>query len=136
MGLTMRWIRTCVILTCTACFILFGMAGTAGAVDEKMLERMEQIIKQQQAQIEAQAKALEKLQQQVEALSEKAVQEATGSSQGRGCQAAVPPDVLRTKGGDKVSVQLYGQVNRAFLAADDGDSSDYYFVDNDNSSSR
>jgi predicted porin len=44
--------------------------------------------------------------------------------------------VLRTKGGDKVSVQLYGQVNRAFLAADDGDSSDYYFVDNDNSSSR
>ena len=35
------------------------MAGSAGAVDEKMLERMEQLIKQQQAQIEAQAKALE-----------------------------------------------------------------------------
>jgi len=132
----MRWIRTCVILTCTACFILLGMAGTAGAVDEKMLERMEQIIKQQQAQIEAQAKALEKLQQQVEALSEKAVQEATEAAKAEVAKASVPPDVLRTKGGDKVSVELYGQVNRAFLAADDGDSSDYYFVDNDNSSSR
>jgi hypothetical protein len=33
-------------------------------------------------------------------------------------------------------VQLYGQVDRAFLAADDGNSSDYYFVDNDNSSTR
>jgi predicted porin len=44
--------------------------------------------------------------------------------------------VLRNQGGDKVSVQLYGQVDRAFLAADDGNSSDYYFVDNDNSSSR
>ena len=132
----MRWMRTCVILTCTACFMLLGMAGTAGAVDEKMLERMEQIIKQQQAQIEAQAKALEKLQQQVEALSEKAVQEATEAAKAEVAKASVPPDVLRTKGGDKVSVQLYGQVNRAFLAADDGDSSDYYFVDNDNSSSR
>ncbi len=131
-----RWIRTCVILTFTACFMLLGMAGPAGAVDEKMLERMEQIIKQQQAQIEAQAKALEKLQQQVEALSEKAVQEATEAAKAEVAKASVPPDVLRTKGGDKVSVQLYGQVNRAFLAADDGDSSDYYFVDNDNSSSR
>jgi predicted porin/cell division protein FtsB len=132
----MRWIRTCVILTFTACFILLGMAGSAAAVDEKMLERMEQIIKQQQAQIEAQAKALEKLQQQVEALSEKAVQEATEAAKAEVAKASVPPDVLRTKGGDKVSVQLYGQVNRAFLAADDGDSSDYYFVDNDNSSTR
>ena len=136
MAPTIRRIRTCVIPTFTACFIMRGMAGPAGAVDEKMLERMEQIIKQQQAQIEAQAKALEKLQQQVEALSEKAVQEATEAAKAEVAKASVPPDVLRTKGGDKVSVQLYGQVNRAFLAADDGDSSDYYFVDNDNSSSR
>jgi predicted porin len=116
--------------------LLLGLAGTAGAVDAQTLERMEQIIKQQQAQIEAQAKALEKLQQQVEALSEKAVQEATEAAKAEVAKASVPPDVLRNQGGDKVSVQLYGQVNRAFLAADDGDSSDYYFVDNDNSSTR
>jgi predicted porin len=112
------------------------MAGTAGAVDEKMLERMEQIIKQQQTQIEAQAKALEKLQQQVEALSKKAVDEATAAARAEVAKTPYPADVLRNQGGDKVSVQLYGQVDRAFLAADDGNSSDYYFVDNDNSSSR
>jgi predicted porin len=123
------------VILVTSCGVL-GLAGSAAAVDEKMLERMEQLIKQQQAQIEAQAKALEKLQQQVEALSATAVQEATAAAKAEVARAAVPPDVLRTKGGDKVSLQLYGQVNRAFLAADDGDSSDYYFVDNDNSSSR
>jgi len=131
-----RWIRPWVAAVFVIGGLLLGPAGPAGAVDQQTLERMEQLIKQQQAQIEAQAKALEKLQQQVEALSEKAVQEATEAAKAEVAKAAVPPDVLRTKGGDKVSVQLYGQVNRAFLAADDGDSSDYYFVDNDNSSSR
>ncbi len=117
-------------------FLVLGMTGTASAVDAQTLERMEQIIKQQQAQIEAQAKALEKLQQQVEALSDKAVQEATKAARAEVAKTPYPADVLRNQGGDKVSVQLYGQVDRAFLAADDGNSSDYYFVDNDNSSSR
>jgi histone H3/H4 len=112
------------------------MVGPAAATDEQTLERMERIIKQQQAQIEAQAKALEKLQKQVEELSQKAVQQATAAAKEEVAKAAVPSDVVRNKGGDKVSVQIYGQVDRAFLAADDGDSSDYYFVDNDNSSTR
>ena len=38
--------------------------------------------------------------------------------------------------GDKVSVQLYGQINRALLYADDGNESKLYFVDNKNSSTR
>lgn len=133
---TRRWMRSCVVVTLVISCMVLGMAGSANAVDEKMLERMEQLIKQQQAQIEAQAKALEKLQQQVESLSESAVKEATEAAKAEVAKAAVPPDVIRNKGGEKVSVQVYGQVNRAFLAADDGDSSDYYFVDNDNSSSR
>jgi cell division protein FtsB len=133
---TRRWMRSCVVVTLTMICMVFGLAGSAGAVDEKMLERMEQLIKQQQAQIEAQAKALEKLQQQVESLSENAVKEATAAAKAEVAKSAVPPDVIRNKGGEKVSVELYGQVDRAFLAADDGNSSDYYFVDNDNSSSR
>ncbi len=117
--------------------LVLSLAGTAGAADEKMLERMEQLIKQQQAQIEAQAKALEKLQQQVDALSQKAVDEAKAAAVAEVSKTPYPKSVLRGKGkSDKVSVELYGQVNRAFLAADDGNSSDYYFVDNDNSSSR
>lgn len=132
----MRWMRSCAVVALVISCIVLGVVGTAGAVDEKMLERMEQLIKQQQAQIEAQAKALEKLQQQVESLSESAVKEATEAAKAEVAKAAVPPDVIRNKGGEKASVQIYGQVNRAFLAADDGDSSDYYFVDNDNSSTR
>ena len=117
--------------------LVLSLAGTAGAADEKMLERMEQLIKQQQAQIEAQAKALEKLQQQVEALSQKAVDEAKAAAMAEVSKTPYPKSVLHGKGkSDKVSVELYGQVDRAFLAADDGNSSDYYFVDNDNSSSR
>jgi len=119
-----------------AAALVLGLAGTAGAADEQTLERMEQLIKQQQAQIEAQAKALEKLQKQVEALSQKAVDEATAAARAEVAKTPYPKNVLRNQGGDKVSVQLYGQVDRAFLAADDGNSSDYYFVDNDNSSSR
>ena len=37
---------------------------------------------------------------------------------------------------DKVSVNLYGQVNRAMLWAGDGDSNNLFHVDNDNSSTR
>ena len=117
--------------------LALSLADPAGAVDEKTLERMEQLIKQQQAQIEAQAKALEKLQQQVDALSQKAVEEAKAAAMAEVSKTPYPSTVLRGKGSsDKVSVSLYGQVDRAFLAADDGNSSDYYFVDNDNSSSR
>ncbi len=131
----MRWIRSCVVvILVTSCMVL-GMAGSAAAVDEKMLERMEQLIKQQQAQIEAQAKALEKLQQQVEALSETAVQEATAAAKAEVAKTAPAPQGV-TSSSDKVKVQVYGQINQAFMTADDGDSSDYYVVDNDNSSSR
>ncbi len=130
------WMRYWIVGSAVVGCLLLVLASPAAAVDEKTLERMEQLIEQQQAQIEAQAKALEKLQKQVETLSEKAVQEATAAARAEVAKTPYPADVLRNQGGDKVSVQLYGQVDRAFLAADDGNSSDYYFVDNDNSSTR
>ncbi|MDJ0809378.1 MAG: porin [Desulfobacterales bacterium] len=117
------------------CFLL--AAAPALAVDEAMIKRMEELIQQQQRQIEAQAKAIGKLQQQVSAMSDTAVKEATEAARAEVAKTGgVPPDVVRNSQGDKVSLEIYGQVNRAFLFADDGDSSDYYFVDNDNSSSR
>ena len=122
---------------------LFLMATPALAVDEAMLERMEALIQQQQRQIEAQAKAIEKLQQQVGTMKEEAVKEATEAARTEFATAVADParsparakDVV-THANDKLSLQIYGQVNRGGLFADDGDSSDYYFVDNDNSSSR
>jgi predicted porin len=115
--------------------ILVLAAGPAAAVDEAMLKRMEELIQKQQQQIEAQNRAIEKLQQQVGELSDTAVQEATEAAKAEVAKA-VPPDVVRSTNGDKVKLQIYGHVNRAYLFADDGDSSDSYFVDNDNSSSR
>ena len=113
------------------------MAGPAMAVDEAMMKRMEALIQKQQAQIEAQARAIEKLQEQVGTLSEDAVREATQAAKAEVAKSgAVPPAVVRNQNGDKVALKLYGHMNRAYLFADDGDSSDSYFVDNDNSSSR
>ena len=113
------------------------MAAPAMAMDEAMLKRMEELIQKQQAQIEAQARAIEKLQQQVGTLSDDAVREATEAARAEVAKTgAVPPDVVRNKNGDKVAVQIYGHANRAFLVAGDGSNTDYYFVDNDNSSSR
>jgi hypothetical protein len=86
---------------------------------------------QQQEQIEAQAKAIEALKRQVEALSEAQKKAAT-----RPAVAAVQPGPVVKSGNDKVSVKLYGQVNRGALYADDGDKGRWYFVDNDNSSTR
>lgn len=37
---------------------------------------------------------------------------------------------------DKIDLNLYGQVNRAAMYVDDGDTGEFYHVDNDNSSSR
>jgi hypothetical protein len=39
-------------------------------------------------------------------------------------------------GNDKASLSLYGQINRAILSANDGDTSNTFFVDNANSSTR
>ncbi|MDF1551581.1 MAG: hypothetical protein P1P84_00900 [Deferrisomatales bacterium] len=50
-------------------------------------------------------------------------------------QAALAADPVAT-GSDKVKVKLYGQVNRAALIVSDGDETNYYFVDNDASSTR
>ncbi len=116
---------------------LLPISGPAMAADEAMLKRMEALIQKQQRQIEAQARAIEKLQKQMGTLSNAAVREATEAAKTEVAKSgAVPPDVVRNEKGDKVSLKLYGHANRAWLWADDGDSSDHYFVDNDNSSSR
>jgi cell division protein FtsB len=50
-------------------FFIMGTMGVAQGADTATLERIEKIIKQQQAQIEQQAETIEKLRIQVEALS-------------------------------------------------------------------
>jgi predicted porin len=118
-----KWILPgflCLVLICSG-------TAAAEAVDAKTVEQLKQMIELQQAQIEAQAKAIEALRKQVEALAE---------SPAAPPETAEAPKGLVRSGGDKVSVKLYGQVNRGVLFVDDGDQSNTYHVDNDNSSTR
>jgi len=49
---------------------------------------------------------------------------------------AVAQETIVTGGGTGMSISLSGQVNRGVLLTDDGQSTDSFFVDNDNSSTR
>lgn len=106
--------------------VSFLTAVSSYGADKDTLDRLEKIIRQQQVQIEAQQKALEQLQGQVEALKDQA---ATATV------AADSPAAVST-GNPKANVKLYGQVNKAVLYSNDGDKGNFYLVDNDNSSTR
>lgn len=111
--------------------ILF--TGPSSAADDEMLKRMELIIKQQQKQIDSQARDIQKLMNQVEALKQKV--EKDDKTITERAAATAPHDLVRTKS-DKLDVKIYGQVNRAYMYTDDGDSTENYIVDNDNISTR
>ena len=121
----------CVLAVIVLVISLTGNSGTSLATDRESLDRLERIVQQQQAQIEAQARAIEELKSQVEALKE--AQKAEPSPPVVSSAGAAP---MVTSGNDKVSVKLYGQLNRAALYADDGNEDEWYFVDNVNSTTR
>jgi len=104
----------------SSALLVLGMATSSFANgDSPMsdLDELRQIIERQQAQLDNQAMEIRKLKEQMG-------DEAEGGSVW----------VKSTK--PNVNVELYGQVNRAGLWADNDDVSETYFVDNDNSSSR
>ncbi len=102
--------------------MLAPQAMAAGSsVGNATLEELKQLIMEQQKQISAQDKAI------------KALQTGKGAMAGG---MAMPMKKMVKSGKDKVSLTLYGQVNRAMMFADDGEESEVYHVDNDNSSTR
>ena len=109
---------------------LVGISSPArGESDEETLNKLKQIIEEQQDQIEAQQKTLEDLKRQVDALSEPSTPPPPQVAEKK------PEAAVRSRN-DKVSLKIYGQVNRAALYANDGDEGNWFFVDNDNSSTR
>jgi len=119
------------LVLCTTSVLLvsgFMVSLPAFAADQETLDRLEKIIRQQQSQIEAQQKALDVLQQQVETLK--------GQTAKATVKAATDSPVAVKTGNPKGSIKLYGQVNKAVLYSDDGHNEDLYLVDNDNSSTR
>jgi hypothetical protein len=126
MGLR-RW-SVWVKLSVVALFFCFLTTFSAYGADQETLDRFEKIIKQQQEQIAAQQKALEQLQVEVEALK--------GQTATATVKAATDSPAAVKTGNPKSKVKLYGQVNKAVLFSNDGDSGNTYLVDNDNSSTR
>lgn len=101
------------------------------------VEDLERIIQQQQRQLDAQQQVLQQLQQQLEEVKGNMT---TVNEQVENQQDAV--DMLGgvanapSSGQDNVTLSISGQLNRAVLFSDDGESTETYFVDNDASSSR
>jgi len=107
-----------------------GISSTArGESDEEALNKLKRIIEKQQNQIDVQQETLQDLKQQVEALS-------APSTPPSPQVAEKKPEAVVKSRNDKVSLTIYGQVNRAALYANDGDEGNWFFVDNDNSSTR
>ncbi|MFC1816428.1 hypothetical protein ACFL0M_10935 [Thermodesulfobacteriota bacterium] len=110
---------------------IFTVPGLAfGDSDSETLIRLERLIKQQQAQIDTQAKAIENLKNQIKMLPRQAEQKPVSA------QASATAEKVVKSSSDKVNVQLYGQVNRGVLYTNDGNDDYFYHVDNDNSSTR
>ncbi len=88
-------------------------------------------IEKQQKQLDEQARTIEALRKEVAAIrKEKEPESETALSVGR------QNNVLVQSGNDAVQVRLYGQVNRGVLYTHDGNESNVFHVDNDNSSTR
>ncbi|MCB9945897.1 MAG: porin [Geminicoccaceae bacterium] len=81
---------------------------------------------QSASEVESLQKQIEELQKQIDDLRQKQTETAR--------RVEEPPTV--GSGNDKVRLSISGQVDRAVLMTNDGHSSDAFFVDNDNSSTR
>ena len=128
MGIRNRMLLSLTAILCAVALV--GISSTArGESDEETLNKLKQIIEEQQDQIDAQQKTLEDLKRQVDAFSEPSTPPSPQAEEKK------PEAVVRSRN-DKVSLQIYGQVNRAALYANDGDEDNWFFVDNDNSSTR
>ena len=122
---------------------LLASTGTASAqdVDAETIEKLQQIIAEQQRQLEEQAAVLKDLQEQVDTIRQSANQ--ARQTAARATVAANTPrapvsdqENVVTSDNERVKLSISGQINRAINFADDGDSTKAYFVDNDASNSR
>ena len=136
MGL--RGWRIFLMLCAVTLVFCFATALSAYGADKETLDRLEKIIKQQQVQIEAQQKALEQLQGEVEALKGQTAEVAAKIPEEKRVMAEAVSEEQKgaVVSDSKLNIKLYGQVNKAVLFSDDGNSGNTYLVDNDNSSTR
>lgn len=113
--------------------LVLGVAGMAAAktgTGDMMME-LKRLVERQQQQLDQQASEIAELREQLSTVSHK-----TKGKRDKEEFEKVGVDKMVTSKNKNVDVELYGQVNRAGLWADNGDSSKVYFVDNEASSTR
>ena len=119
------------------CLATMLAAGPAAAkqvtVDAETLTQLQQLVKAQQQQLDALQQQVNQFQQtaiQAKNQAEEAKVVAEEAKSGSGGGKTV------TSGSERVKLAISGQVNRAVSVVDDGDETDFYFVDNDASNTR
>ena len=119
---------------------LAAIAAPAHAQSATKTKELHRYIEQQQKMIEGQAKTLESLKTQVEALQNASMRNkvAVGVASNKIDEALTKakPKKAVTSGKETVKLAISGQVNRAVLIADDSLNTEIYHVDNDHSSTR
>ena len=111
-----------------------GVLGTAQAHTPHQVEKeLLQVIEQQQRQLEEQARTLEMLKREVQGLDQTVIEQTAKIDES--IPAYKQPGVVKS-GQERIKLTVSGQVNRGVLITDDGDESDIFHVDNDNSSTR
>lgn len=121
--------------------LLLAVSGPACAEmkGEGQLEDLHQVVKSQQQQLDAQASEIQALKEKLNTLlgqTDKNSTAAAAKVDKKDTENLKKTDLVVESKNNKVDVSLYGQINRAALWADNGDSSQVYFVDNNFSSSR
>lgn len=114
-------------------------AGLADAqqvmVDAKLLQELQQLVAEQQKQLDSLQQQVNQSQQTAVA-AEAQAQEAKTVAEEAKTTAETPAPKVVTSGSKNVKLAISGQVDRAINVVDDGDNTDAYFVDNDNSNTR
>ncbi len=118
--------------------LAFLVAVNLGVADNAVSQDSDKRFADQQRQIDAQAAEIDALKEQIKMLLNQTGQnkELLAEKADKKEIEELKVDKLVTSKNPDVNVTLYGQVNRAGVWADNGDSSKFYFVDNSNSSTR
>lgn len=134
--MTKRYGKGMALMAGTSLFLsLSPPAYAAGSGD---LVNLQQVVTSQQQQLDAQAAEIAALKKALASLINQSEQSKAPAAAKADTKDSASPqtETMVVSKNAKVDVSLYGQINRAGLWADNGDSSDVYFVDNSFSSSR
>lgn len=130
-----RYVKLALFLTGP---VLVCAVATSAVAGSGTTYNLEQVVREQQRQLDLQAGEIAELKEQLKALLEttRLNQEALADKADKKQVEDFKIDKVVSSSNKNVDVNLYGQINRAVLWADNGDSSRTYFVDNVFSTSR